>query len=155
MPEPQESKKDTVRINLPTGVAGRPGAPVPPGPPTQKLKPETDLKKDTSVIRASSEAKKETAVMAAPAPATKKDTSRVQVAAAKPAPEMPRPTVRLRREEGATSAPPTMAPVPVATAAAPAVAVAAGPSGLEIGLAFVSMLISIAAVAYLASVARG
>ena len=47
------------------------------------------------------EAKKETAVMGRPAeaPKPKKDTSRVQVTAAKPAtPEAPRPTVKLRRE---------------------------------------------------------
>jgi hypothetical protein len=141
MPDQEESKKDTVRINLPTGVAGRPGTPVPPGPPTQKLKPEQD-------------AKKETAVMGAPAPAAKKDTSRVQVAAAKPStPDMPRPTVRLRREEGSTQA--TSAPTaPAAAPMAPVAVVAAeGPGGAAVGLSVGAMLFSVAVVVYLAMVA--
>ena len=141
MADQEESKKDTVRINLPVGVTGRSGGSIPPGPPTQKLKPEQ-------------EAKKETAVMGAPVPAAKKDTSRVQVAAAKPsAPEMPRPTVRLRREESAPSAPAAAPVAPVAVAHGPAVATAA--SGADIVLAIGAMLLSIGVLVYLVIVVRG
>ena len=140
MADQEESKKDTVRINLPVGVGGRSGTPVPPGPPTQKLKPEQ-------------EAKKETAVMGAPVPVAKKDTSRVQVAAAKPtAPEMPRPTVRLRREETAAAGA-TAPAAPVAAAAGPVMATSA--SGADIGLAIGAMVLSIGVLVYLAVVALG
>lgn len=139
-PMEDESKKDTVRINLPAGGPGRPATPVPPGPPTQKLKPEGDPKKDT-------------AVMGTPAPQPKRDTSRVQVAAAKPtAPETPRPTVRLRREE--STAPAGAMAVPSA-APSPAPVIALKPSGAEVGLAVGAMVLSIAVLAYLASVALG
>lgn len=141
-PMEDESKKDTVRINLPAGGPGRPGTPVPPGPPTQKLKPEGDGKKDT-------------AVMGTPAPAAKRDTSRVQVTAAKATtPETPRPTVRLRREEGAAPAAAAAMTAP-SVAPAPAPVVALKPSGLEVGLAVGAMVLSIAVLVYLASVAMG
>ena len=140
MANQEESKKDTVRINLPTNAPGRTGTPVPPGPPTQRLKTEE-------------EAKKETAVMGASASGSKKDTSRVQVAAAKPStPEMPRPTVRLRRDEGPTG-PATVAPASVSMAPAPATAAAA--TGAEVGLAVGAMVLSIAVLVYLAVVAMG
>lgn len=138
-PMEDESKKDTVRINLPAGGPARAATPVPPGPPTQKLKPEGDPKKDT-------------AVMGTPAPQPKRDTSRVQVAAAKPtAPETPRPTVRLRREESAAPS----AIVAPSAAPAPAPVIALKPSGAEVSLAVGAMVLSIAVLAYLASVALG
>jgi hypothetical protein len=142
IPTQDESKKDTVRINLPVGVAGRPGTPVPPGPPTQKLKPEQ-------------EAKKETAVMGTPAPQPKRDTSRVQVAAAKPStPETPRPTVRLRREAEAATGVPTMAP-PAAAVTPVGAPVSAAVSGGEIGLTVGAMLLSIGVLVYVALTALG
>src|SRR5439155_18250277 len=86
-----ESKKDTVRINLPPGLTGRPtapsGAPTPAPRPVAPRPPSSDV----------DEAKKETAVMGTPvtAPKPKKDTSRVQVSAAKPAPpEAGKPAVK-------------------------------------------------------------
>jgi hypothetical protein len=108
------------------------------------------------------EAKKETAVMGAPVttPKPKKDTSRVEVPAAKPtAPEIPRPTVKLKREEAV----PPPAPAPVAPTAAPTgmpvtVASAAGPSGpstLDTILALVAAAAAIAVVAYLAMIVTG
>lgn len=139
MADQQDSKKDTVRINLPAGVTGRAGAPASSGSATQRVKAED-------------EAKKETAVMGSPVPGAKKDTSRVQVAAAKPStPEMPRPTVRLRREE--TPTPATVAPTMSAPVMAPVVA--AAPSGAEVGLAVGAMVLSVAVLVYLAVVALG
>ena len=38
----EESKKDTVRINLPPGLASRAEAPAPAAPPTAKLKSHAD-----------------------------------------------------------------------------------------------------------------
>jgi hypothetical protein len=103
------------------------------------LKPEGDSKKDT-------------AVMGTPTPTTKRDTSRVQVAAAKPgAPEMPRPTVRLRREEAAATAPVSAVVAPSVPAPAPVVALK--PSGAEVGLSLAAIVLSLAVVGYLASVA--
>lgn len=155
----EESKKDTVRINLPPGLTGRGVPPAPSGaapaarprPPGPPVSPEE-------------EAKKETAVMGRPAeaPKPKKDTSRVQVAAAKPiAPEPPRPAVKLRREEEIPAAPAAAA----ATAAAPAArtaaraaqapAAASAPSGAQLGLSIAAIVLSIAVVGYLAFVAFG
>ena len=72
-----ESKKDTVRINLPPGMT------------------TPSSKRDTSAMGVD-QTKKETAMMGMPSEA-KKETSRVAVPAAKPvASDMPRPTVRLR-----------------------------------------------------------
>src|ERR1017187_907143 len=93
----EESKKDTVPINLPPGLTGR-GAPAPPGvQPPPPLKP----KQPGPPVNPEEEAKKETAVMGRPAeaPKPKKDTSRVQATAAKPvSAETPRPTVKLQRD---------------------------------------------------------
>jgi hypothetical protein len=135
-PRPEEeSKKDTVRINLPPGMTGRPGA------PAVKIKPGPE-----------DEAKKETAVMGKPAatPKPKADTSRVEVAAAKPTvPEMPRPTVKLRQAD-------TVAPV-TATTAAPArpAAQAVAVSGGNPGMTVAAMVLSILVLAYLAVLALG
>jgi len=142
-----ESKKDTVRINLPPGV----GKGTAPGsPPTVKLRPAG------APVSPAEEAKQETAVMGRPvaAPQSKSDTSRVAVPAAKPSvPETPRPTVKLRREEPVPAAP-SVAVVPVA-AAAPVVAPVAAPSGLDTGLALAAMAVSVLVLAYLALVALG
>jgi hypothetical protein len=101
------------------------------------------------------ESKKETAVMGMPVatPKPKKDTSRVQVSAAKPAvPEMPRPTVKLKREEvgPAPAAAPAAAPIPAGLPV-----MAAAPSGADAGMAIGAMLLSLAVLAYLAVVAMG
>ena len=87
----------------------------------------------------------------AEAPKPKKDTSRVQVTAAKPAtPESPRPTVKLQRDA---------APIPAAAgthaAAAPAaVRVTAGPSdGGGGALSLVAMVLSLGLAGYLAYLA--
>jgi len=149
----EESKKDTVRINLPPGITGRSSGVTPPPsapvqrPPSAPANPEEEAKKETSVMGRPAEA-----------PKPKKDTSRVQVAAAKPiTPEAPRPTVKLRREDEA--------PVPAAPAAAPgtapagkaarpvAASVAAAPGGMDSALSLVAIVLSIAVAGYLAFVA--
>jgi hypothetical protein len=139
----EESKKDTVRINLPPGLTGRGGPTPPTGAPVSKAPPRP------APVSPEDEAKRETAVMGKPstAPKPKSDTSRVQVTAAKPAvPETPRPTVKLRRDE---TAPVT---VPAAAPAQPALA-AAAPSGAETGLAIGAIVLSVAVLVYLASLA--
>jgi len=89
IPSGAESKKDTVRINLPAGATPAGG------------------KRDTSAM-ATDPAKKETAMMGMPSQ-PKKETSRVAVPTTKPPmTDMPRPTVRLRREPLPTT--PTSAP---------------------------------------------
>lgn len=148
-PKSDESKKDTVRINLPPGTSrNATGAPL--SPPTVKLRPASGPRSPQE------EAKQETAVMGRPlAPAQpKSDTSRVTVTAARPSmPEVPRPTVRLRRDDEA--------PATVAATAAPtmkatlAPVVAAAPSGGDTGLAVAAMAVSLITLAYLAVVALG
>ncbi len=145
----EESKKDTVRINLPPGLTGRPSTSIGGTPPAAKVKPPTP----TGPPADEDESKKSTAMMGTPVttPKPKKDTSRVQVSAAKPAvPEMPRPTVKLKREEAA--------PVPAAVAvSAPVVAAAraATSSGSDVGLSLAAMVLSLAVLGYLAVVAMG
>ena len=141
----EESKKDTVRINLPPGLTGRPTGSTSTPPPAPKPAPAPVAPED--------ESKKETAVMGMPVttPKPKKDTSRVQVSAAKPAvPEMPRPTVRLKREE---PGPVPMAPQPVAPRAVPAMAEVS--SGSDVGMSVGAMILSLAVLAYLAVMAMG
>lgn len=172
----EESKKDTVRINLPPGLTGR-GAPAPPGATSP---PPPKPKQPGPPVNPEEEAKKETAVMGRPAeaPKPKKDTSRVQVTAAKPAtPETPRPTVKLRREdEGAPPPAPAAAAGAPATAAAPAspglkaapaartvgmptkpaaAVMAGGPSGLEVALSLLALVLSLAVAGYLAFITFG
>jgi hypothetical protein len=108
LPE-DESKKDTVRINLPPGLMT----------PGSKPKAEDPSKRETSAM-GPDQAKKETAMMGMPAEA-KKETSRVAVPAAKPpASDMPRPTVRLRREPGSGAPPaPAATPTPASRAQVP------------------------------------
>ena len=150
-PEPsrpaEESKKDTVRINLPPGLTGRgtaPGGPAPP--PGAKI-----ISTPTPAASPEEEAKKETAVLGRPmeAPKPKKDTSRVQVVPAKPAsPEAQRPGVKLRRDEPAPSSGPFAGPA--ASAPARMAPVAAAPSGADAGLSVVAMILSIVLAGYLA-----
>jgi hypothetical protein len=143
----EESKKDTVRINLPPGLTGRPtgssGAPTPvPRPVVPKpAGPPED------------EAKKETAVMGTPvtAPKPKKDTSRVQVSAAKPAPpETPRPTVKIKRDDSPPAVPPTVAATQPASAP-----VIVSASGADAGLSLAAMVLSLAVLGYLVFVTMG
>lgn len=173
-----ESKKDTVRINLPPGVMGQSA--------TAKPVAEDQSKRDTAAIGAE-QAKKETAMMGMPAEA-KKDTSRVAVPAAKPTiadmprptvrlrrepgagstvapttpsaarasvPEMPRPTVKLKVEESVAAAPPApatasgAAPAPVLAPAPAPVPMEAASSGLETGLAILATVMAAAVLAYL------
>jgi outer membrane biosynthesis protein TonB len=151
----EESKKDTVRINLPPGITGRSSSVTPPPsapvqrPPSTPTNPEEEAKKETSVMGRPTEA-----------PKPKKDTSRVQVAAAKPiTAETPRPTVKLRREDEAPvpAAPAATAAAPAGKAARPAAAPAAAatPGGLEMGLSLAALVLSIAVAGYLAFVAFG
>jgi len=169
----EESKKDTVRINLPPGLTAR-GA---PPPPTAVPPPPPKPRAPGPPVNPEEEAKKETAVMGRPteAPKPKKDTSRVQVTAAKPAaPEAPRPAVKLRREEEgvvppAPAPPPPGIPVPAAPpAAAPTapglkppptgrvippprpVAAAAGPTAVDLVLSMLALVLSLAVAGYLA-----
>ncbi len=142
----EESKKDTVRINLPPGLTGRPASPAPGGPATVKLKPATQE------ISAEEESKKETAVMGRPAtvPKAKSDTSRVQVAAKPGTPEQPRPTVKLKQPEA-----PAPAAAPSAPAPAPAVAMVAGPNAADAALALAAMVVAIASAGYLFILSSG
>jgi hypothetical protein len=143
----EELKKDTVRINLPPGLTGRSATPsiTPPTPAPSNRPPATPASPEE-------EAKKETAVMGRPAeaPKPKKDTSRVQVTAAKPvAPESPRPTVKLRQD--AAPAPAAAGTSAAAPAAAPAMAGASDGGGGALSL--VAMVLSIAVAGYLAFLA--
>ena len=141
-----ESKKDTVRINLPPGLAGKTASPATGTAPTVKLRPSP-----VANSAPEEEAKKETAVMGMPVavPQPKKDTSRVAVPAAKPStPEVPRPTVKLKREEP----PAAPAPTPAARSVeAPPVTAAAGAqtSTLDVVLAIAAMLVACAVTGYL------
>jgi hypothetical protein len=147
----EESKKDTVRINLPPGLTGRGAAPGGPAPP-----PGARIISTPSPATASpeEEAKKETAVLgrAMEAPKPKKDTSRVQVTTPKPAsPEAQRPGVKLRRDEPAPASGPSPAGGPAAAAPARmAPMAAAAPSGANAGLSVVAMILSIVLAGYLA-----
>jgi hypothetical protein len=153
----EESKKDTVRINLPPGLTGRgaPGSGAPP--PTAKPKPPG------SPANPEEEAKKETAVMGRPSevPRPKKDTSRVQVVAAKPiAADAARPLVKLRREEdGSPTSEAAATPVasPAGKGAKPSVrpAPVGAPSGAEAGLLIAAVVLSLAVAGYLAYIAFG
>jgi hypothetical protein len=112
----EDSKKDTVRINLPPAVPNR--APTPAAKhDTSRINTADEAKKETAMMGGSfpSEAstdKNQTMLMGTPIPSSdaKKETSRVTVPSSKPTvPEMPRPTVRLRRESatGTPTASPT------------------------------------------------
>jgi hypothetical protein len=150
----EESKKDTVRINLPPGLTNRgaPGTGAAP-PPAAKPRPPG------SPAGPEEEAKKETAVMGRPteAPKPKKDTSRVQVVAAKPiTADGSRPTVKLVRDE------PSPAPEAAAAAQAgrgakpaPGPAPAGAPSGAEAGLSILALVLSLAVAGYLAYIVFG
>jgi hypothetical protein len=154
----EESKKDTVRINLPPGLTGRgaPGSGAPP--PAARPKPQG------TPVSPEEEAKKETAVMPRPveAPKPKKDTSRVQVVAAKPiTADAGRPLVKLRREdeaapEAAAPAPGAAAPAGKGAKPAPAHVYAGGaPSATESILSIAAIVLSVAVAGYLAYIAFG
>jgi len=162
-----DEKRDTVRINLPQGTAGKPPAlPTPtvrlraPGTPPVATS-STEHKKATAAISqpaAPAKPKKDTAQVATAVADSatanpKKDTARVQMPAAKPSvPEMPRPTVKLKREE-----PPAAAPVAVPKPVAPSVAVDVAPatiSWIDLGLAVAAMLVALAVAGYLFSLNR-
>jgi hypothetical protein len=155
----EESKKDTVRINLPPGLTGR-GAPGTGAPP-----PAAKPKPPGSPASPEEEAKKETAVMGRPteAPKPKKDTSRVQVVAAKPiTADAARPTVKLRREDEAhpaTEAAATPGAAPGAKGAKPVARptpVGAGaPSGAEAVFSILAIVLTLAVAGYLAYIAFG
>jgi outer membrane biosynthesis protein TonB len=152
----EESKKDTVRINLPPGLTGRGGPPSTTPPPAAK--PQTPRPAGTP----EEEAKKETAVMSRPAevPRPKKDTSRVQVVAAKPiVAGADRPSIKLHREEEAAPAPAAAAPGAAAPGkgAKPAKPVAAGAalSGADAAMSIVAMVLSVVLAGYLAYIAFG
>jgi len=149
---PEESKKDTVRINLPPGLAGRGAPPAGPTPPPGAKIIPTPAPTTSSPEE---EAKKETAVLGRPveAPKPKKDTSRVQVVAARPS----SPSVKLRRDEPAPAAPAAATAVASAPSAPPPspVMMASAPSGAETGLALAAMVLSIAVAGYLAWIAFG
>jgi translation initiation factor IF-2 len=158
----EESKKDTVRINLPPGITGRgtPGTGAPP--PSPMAKP----KAPGAPASPEDEAKRETSVMARPteAPKPKKDTSRVQVVAAKPITAGgPRPAIKLQHEDETPAAPEAAAAMPGAgpsgkgakPAGRPAPVGAGAPSGAEAGLSLVAIVLSLAVAGYLAYIAFG
>ncbi|MGH8671419.1 MAG: hypothetical protein ACREUA_05195 [Burkholderiales bacterium] len=136
----EESKKDTVRINLPPGLTSRAPAtqPISPAPPPMKPPGPPGAADD--------EAKKQTAVMGKPVatPKPKTDTSRVQVPGAKAGEEG---RVKLKKE-----AEPTAAAGPVAMAEPAMVAARGGPSA---ALSFVAMVLAVAVTAYLAWIVLG
>src|SRR5580700_10384612 len=106
----EDSKKDTVRINLPPGLTGRSSSPIgaPAAKPAPPGAPVDESKRTTAIMGRSADA-----------PKPKQDTSRVQVAAAKPVtPETPRPTVKLRQEEATPVPAPAAAKTPAAAAPA-------------------------------------
>jgi hypothetical protein len=146
---PEEMKKDTVRINLPPGLTGRSATPsISPPTSAPSLRPPSG-----SPGAPEEEAKKETSVMGRPAeaPKPKKDTSRVQVTAAKPAvPESPRPTVKLQQATPA-SAPATASSPAAAPVAARATAGASDGGGGALSL--VAMVLSLAVAGFLAYLA--
>jgi hypothetical protein len=159
-PPQEESKKDTVRINLPPGLTGRgaPGTGAPPPSPTAK--PQTPRPAGAP----EEEAKKETAVMGRPAevPRPKKDTSRVQVVAAKPitaGADAARPSIKLHREEeaAAPAAPAAAAAAPGkgAKPARPAAVGGGALSGVEAALSIVAIVVSVVLAGYLAYIAFG
>jgi hypothetical protein len=151
----EESKKDTVRINLPPGLTGR------GGPSTGAPPPIAKPKAPGAPANPEEEAKKETAVMARPteAPKPKKDTSRVQVVAAKPIiAGAPRPTIKLQHEDEAHAAPgaAAVAPPGAAPAGKPVRPVSAGaPDGANAGLSIAAIVLSLAVAGYLAYIAFG
>jgi hypothetical protein len=150
----EESKKDTVRINLPPGLTGR-GTPGPGGAPSPMAKPKVP----GSPGSPEDEAKRETSVMSRPteAPKPKKDTSRVQVVAAKPiTADGTRPPVKLVRDEPA-AAPEAATAATTAKGAKPAPRPAAvgAPSGAEAGLSIFAMILSLAVAGFLAYIAFG
>lgn len=162
-----ESKRDTVRINLPQGGAGKP--PLTPTP-TVRLKPAgappvaanpADARKATAAISlptaAPAQPKKATAAVAQTAQQTKKDTARVAPPVAAPpaskptVPEMPRPTVKLKREE-----PPVAAPVIEPEPVAPETAAVAAPTDMvDVGLALAAMVVALAVAGYLFKLSHG
>ncbi len=147
----EESKKDTVRINLPPGLTSRGAAPAgPAAPPGAKIVPRGPSASPEE------EAKKETAILGRPAevPQPKQETSRVQVVAAKPSPPGLRPAVKLRRDEP-SPAPASGAPAAPAAAPVRAAATAAAPSMVDLGLSVVAMVLSLVVVGYLAWLAFG
>ena len=158
-----ESKKDTVQINLPQGGAPKTTAAMPT--PTVRLKPSgapgvapsAASKKDTAAISppSASSSSKDTSAITPPAavPKPRKDVAHVPAPAAKPTvPEMPRPTVKLKREEPVPVAAPTAAPVTAASATP--VAVDSATSMIDVGLALAAMVVALAAAGYLFSLSR-
>jgi hypothetical protein len=153
----EESKKDTVRINLPPGLTGRgaPGTGAPP--PSPMAKPKVP----GSPGSPEDEAKRETSVMGRPAevPRPKKDTSRVQVVAAKPiTADAPRPTVKLIRDEPAPAPEPATAAAPTGKGAKPAKPAPVGggaPGGADAGLSIAAIVLTLAVAGYLAYIAFG
>ncbi len=100
----------------------------------------------------------------AEAPKPKKDTSRVQVVAAKPITAGgARPSIKLQHEDEAPAAPEQGAATPgggptgkgAKPAAKPAPVGAGAPSGAESGLFLAAMVLSLAVVGYLAYIALG
>ena len=155
VPPQDDSKKDTVRINLPTAAAPVGTAP-PGGPATVRLKPAS-----TGGPAQSFEEKEATAIIGKTPPISKPkvDTSQVDITGAKPAaPATPRPTVRLRRGTEEPAAPATTVPSP-GQAAASAKAIAAvheataQPGAMENYIALAAMVLALAVTAYLAYVA--
>ena len=150
VPSQEDSKRDTVRINLPpTGPGGTPSA---GGPSTVKLKIVS-----VSGATQTPEEKEATVIISrptAPGGKPKADTSQVEVAGAKPTtPETPRPTVKLRREAGPAPTPAPATPSAAKATPAPVSAIAAASSGMDTGMAIAAMVLAVAVTAYLAYVA--
>ena len=150
VPSQEDSKRDTVRINLPpTGPGGTPST---GGPSTVKLKTVS-----VSGTTQTPEEKEATVIIGrptAPGGKPKADTSQVEVAGAKPTtPETPRPTVKLRREARPSPAPAPATPSTAKATPAPVSAIAAAPNGMDTGMAIAAMALAVAVTAYLAYVA--
>ena len=163
-----ESKRDTIRINLPQGGAGNkpPAMPTPTvrlrPAPAPNVAPSTDARKATAAIAlpTATPAQPKKATSAVAPAQSKKATAPVTSAppviaptASKPTiPEMPRPTVKLKREEP----PAVAAPVVEAETAAPETDTAAAPTNmLDVGLALAAMVVALAVAGYLFKLSNG
>jgi len=144
IPPQEDSKKDTVRINLPpvTHIGTAP----PGGPATVKL----SLSPTGGPIQTPEE-KEATAIIGKTPPIArvKADTSQVDMGVGKrPVAPTPRPTVKLRREPEPVAAAPAVDAT--ASVAAPGVVSESGDS--ENGLAIAAMALALVVMAYLAYV---
>ena len=178
-----ESKRDTIRINLPQGGAGNkpPAMPTPTvrlrPAPAPNVAPSTDARKATAAIAlptatpaqpkkatsavAPAQSKKDTAaIMPNVPPQTKKATAPVTSAPPVIAPTASKPTIpempRPTVKLKREEPPAVAAPVVEAETAAPETDTAAAPTNmLDVGLALAAMVVALAVAGYLFKLSNG